>query len=131
MSVIVAGDGPDKTSPQLHSSMPNRGGKNMSMHKGSGNYLIGTLIAKPLLLYSIGGSINTGLQLFLVYVGIFGGDPITAERMPELVRGMIFTVLPILPPIGPVDVVNFILNVFFGALLAVWWTVKWSHGMSG
>lgn len=99
------------------------------MNKGSDNYFIGTVIAKPLLLYSLGGSINTSLQIFLVYIGLLGGEP-TPEALSHFIVRVFHIFLPILPPIGAIDILNLILNVFFGVLLAGWWTVKWSNGMS-
>lgn len=99
------------------------------MYRGSDNYFIGTVIAKPLLLYSLGGAINTGLQIFLVYIGLLGGEA-TSEAISHFIVRTLHIFLPILPPIGAIDILNFTLNIAFGVLLAGWWTVKWSDGMS-
>lgn len=101
----------------------------MTMHRGSDRYLVGTLLAKPLLLYSMGASINTLLQLFLVYIGLLAG-PMSTESVSVAVAEAVIIYLPILPPIGLVDILNVFLNGMFAILLAAWWTVKWSRGMS-
>lgn len=100
------------------------------MHKGSTSYLIGTLIAKPVLLYSMGATINTSIQLFLVYIGVVAAAPISLETLPTLIESVVMIYIPILPPLEPGDILNFLFNVIFGGLLAMWWTVKWSEGMS-
>lgn len=100
------------------------------MHKGSTNYLIETLIAKPVLLYSMGATINTSIQLFLVYIGVMALGPMTLETLPAFIENVVMIYIPILPPIEPGDILNFLFNVTFGGLLAMWWTVKWSEGMS-
>jgi len=100
------------------------------MPKGSTNYLIGTLIAKPVLLYSMGASINTSIQLFLVYIGAVAAAPISIETLPTFIESVVMIYIPILPPLELGDILNILFNVTFGGLLAMWWTVKWSEGMS-
>ena len=100
------------------------------MHKGSTNYLIGTLIAKPALLYSLGATINTSIQLFLVYIGVVAVAPMSPETLPTFIESVVMIYIPILPPLEPGDILNFLINVTFGGLLAMWWTIKWSEGMS-
>ena len=78
----------------------------------------------------MGATINTSIQLFLVYIGVMARDPITLEALPTFIKNMVLIYIPILPPIAPRDILNFLFNVTFGGLLAIWWTVKWSEGMS-
>ena len=78
----------------------------------------------------MGATINTTIQLFLVYVGAMAGGPISLETLPTFIENVVLIYIPILPPIGLGDILNFFFNVTFGGILAMWWTVKWSEGMS-
>jgi len=100
------------------------------MHNGSTNYLIGTLVAKPVLLYSMGATVNTSIQLFLAYIGLVAAAPMSLETLPAFIENIVMIYVPILPPFESGDVLNFLLNIAFGGLLAMWWTIKWSEGMS-
>lgn len=103
------------------------------MHKGSLNYFIGVVLAKPLFYYGIGASVNTALQLSFLWVS--SGGMLAPEQLPSFIERVIFIYLPIIPPVGLGDWINLVLNVILASILGIlragFDTMKWSAGMQG
>ena len=98
----------------------------MSPGRGT-NYFIGMLTSRmAIYAYGIGSSFTTALYVLGIYFDVVVVQTRLDERLPLILEMYIRVLVPLwIPPIRSIDILTFIVNVFFALNVLLYWTSRY------
>ncbi len=95
------------------------------------NYFFGMLFSRmAIYAYLAGSGITTGLLYIGTVLNVVSIQTRLAESLPLFIEIYARVMIPLwVPPITQTDITAFAFNVFFGVIVLMYWTVKYTSAM--